>query len=97
MRSPTAFSAGSPGQGFNPCLVSVSSTVPDPDETATSPRARAAVGPLIGTIYHSTLAREPEGRQISWLSQTRANRDSDHDHPTGLWTTGIRARRSSIA
>jgi len=52
--------SGTPGQGFNPCLVSVSGTVLDPGETATSPRVRAAVAPLIGTIYHSTLARDPE-------------------------------------
>ncbi len=51
---------GSPGQGFNPCLVSVSGTVLDPGETTTSPRVRAAVAPLMGTIYHSTLARDPE-------------------------------------
>ena len=51
---------GSPGQGFNPCLVSVNGTVLDPGETATSPRVQAAVAPLIGTIYHSTLARDPE-------------------------------------
>jgi 5,10-methylenetetrahydromethanopterin reductase len=51
---------GTPGQGFNPCLVSVSGTVLDPGETATSPRVRAAVAPLICTIYHSTLARDPE-------------------------------------
>ena len=51
---------GSPGQGFKPCLVAVSGTVLDPGETATSPRVRAAVAPLIGTIYHSTLARDPQ-------------------------------------
>jgi 5,10-methylenetetrahydromethanopterin reductase len=51
---------GYPGQGFNPCLVSVSGTVLDPGETASSPRVRKAVAPLIGTIYHSTFARDPE-------------------------------------
>ena len=51
---------GSPGQGFNPCLVSVNGTVLDAGETAASPRVRAAVAPLLGTIYHSTLARDPE-------------------------------------
>jgi 5,10-methylenetetrahydromethanopterin reductase len=50
----------SPGMGFNPCLVSVNGTVLDPGETATSPRVRAAVAPLISTIYHNTLARDPE-------------------------------------
>jgi 5,10-methylenetetrahydromethanopterin reductase len=50
----------SPGQGFNPCLVSVNGTVLDQGETATSPRVRAAVAPLISTIYHGTLARDPE-------------------------------------
>jgi 5,10-methylenetetrahydromethanopterin reductase len=49
-----------PGQGFDPCLVSVSGTVLDPGETANSPRVRAAVAPLLCTIYHSTLARDPE-------------------------------------
>src|SRR5262249_52626032 len=51
---------GNPGQGFNPCLVSVSGTVLDPGETASSPRVRAAVAPLIATIYHATFARDPE-------------------------------------
>jgi hypothetical protein len=45
---------GSPERGFNPRLVSVSGTVLDPGETATSPRVRAAVAPLIGTICHGT-------------------------------------------
>jgi 5,10-methylenetetrahydromethanopterin reductase len=49
-----------PGQGFNPCLVSINGTVLDPGETAASPRVRAAVGPLISTIYHNTLARDAE-------------------------------------
>ena len=51
---------GSPGQGFNPCFVSVNGTVLDPGETATSPRVRAAVAPLLGTAYHGALARDPE-------------------------------------
>ena len=50
----------SPGQGFNPCLVSVNGTVLDPGESATSQRVRAAVAPLIATIYHNTLARDPQ-------------------------------------
>ena len=49
-----------PGPGFDPCLVSVNGTVLDPGETATSPRVRAAVAPLLATIYHGTLARDPE-------------------------------------
>jgi 5,10-methylenetetrahydromethanopterin reductase len=49
-----------PGQGFNPCLVSVNGTVLDRGETATSPRVCAAVRPLLATIYHNTLARDPE-------------------------------------
>ena len=51
---------GSPGQGFNPCFVSVNGTVLDPGETATSPRVRAAVAPIMGTIYHTALARDAE-------------------------------------
>jgi 5,10-methylenetetrahydromethanopterin reductase len=49
-----------PAQGFDPCLVSVNGTVLDPGETANSPRVRAAVAPLIATIYHGALARDPE-------------------------------------
>jgi 5,10-methylenetetrahydromethanopterin reductase len=49
-----------PEQGFDPCLVSVNGTVLDPGETANSPRVRAAVAPLLGTIYHGTLARDPK-------------------------------------
>lgn len=51
---------GNPGRGFDPCLVSVSGTVLDAGETTASPRVRAAVLPLLGTIYHSTLASDPE-------------------------------------
>jgi len=51
---------GTPGQGFNPCFVSVNGTVLDPGETATSPRVRAAVAPLIAISYHNTFARDPE-------------------------------------
>lgn len=51
---------GTPGQGFNPCLVSVNGTVLDRGETATTPRVQAAVAPLIAIIYHSTFARDPE-------------------------------------
>jgi len=46
-----------PGQGFNPCLVSVNGTVLDPGETAASPRVRAAVAPLIAIMYHNALSR----------------------------------------
>jgi 5,10-methylenetetrahydromethanopterin reductase len=49
-----------PAQGFNPCFVSVNGTVLDPGETATSPRVRAAVAPLIAIVYHNTFARAPE-------------------------------------
>jgi 5,10-methylenetetrahydromethanopterin reductase len=52
---------GSPGPGFNPCLVSVNGTVLDPGESVASPRVRAAVAPLIALIYHRTLTRDPEG------------------------------------
>jgi 5,10-methylenetetrahydromethanopterin reductase len=49
-----------PAQGFNPCFVSVNGTVLDSGETATSPRVRAAVAPLIAIVYHNTFARAPE-------------------------------------
>jgi 5,10-methylenetetrahydromethanopterin reductase len=49
-----------PGQGFDPCLVSVNGTVLDPGETANSPARARGVAPLLGTIYHGTLARDPE-------------------------------------
>lgn len=63
---------GRPGLGFNPCLVSVNGTVLDAGETVESPRVRAAVAPLLGTIYHSTLARDPEAVKLlpngeAWL------------------------------
>ncbi len=51
---------GLPGHGFNPCLVSVNGTVLDPGETATSPRVRAAVAPIVALAYHGALARDPE-------------------------------------
>ena len=51
---------GTPGQGFDPCFVSVNGTVLDPGETATSPRVRRAVAPIIALAYHGALARDPE-------------------------------------
>jgi len=51
---------GIPEPGMKPCFVAVSGTVLDPGETATSPRVRASVAPLMGTIYHTALARDPE-------------------------------------
>lgn len=70
---------GSPEQGFNPCLVSVNGTVLDAGETVASPRVRAAVLPLLGTIYHSTLARDPEA--VKRLPNGQAWLDSVMNEP----------------
>jgi 5,10-methylenetetrahydromethanopterin reductase len=51
---------GSPGHGFDPCFVSVNGTVLDDGEAADSPRAQAAVAPLIAAAYHSVYSRDPE-------------------------------------
>ncbi|MBN8908359.1 MAG: LLM class flavin-dependent oxidoreductase, partial [Rhodospirillales bacterium] len=51
---------GIPERGIDPCFVAVSGTVLDPGEAATSPRVRASVAPLMSTIYHTALARDPE-------------------------------------
>ena len=51
---------GNPGQGFDPCLVSVNGTVLDAGESVTSPRVRAAVAPLIAAAYHSVYTRDPD-------------------------------------
>ena len=67
---------GSPGQGFNPCLVSVNGTVLDSDETAASPRVRAAVAPLVAAAYHSVYTRDPEAVKglpngAAWLASVQ--------------------------
>ncbi len=51
---------GLPGHGFNPCWVSVNGTVLDPGETATSPRVRKAIAPIVALAYHGALMRDPD-------------------------------------
>jgi 5,10-methylenetetrahydromethanopterin reductase len=53
-------SLGAPATGFDTCLVSVNGTVLDDGEDVTSPRASAAVAPLIALAYHFKYARDPE-------------------------------------
>jgi 5,10-methylenetetrahydromethanopterin reductase len=53
-------SLGAPAEGFETCLVSTSGTVLDDGEEVTSPRASAAVRPLIALAYHSRYTADPE-------------------------------------
>jgi 5,10-methylenetetrahydromethanopterin reductase len=53
-------SLGGPAPGFDPCLVSVNGTVLDDGEDVTSPRARAALTPLVAMAYHVTYSTNPE-------------------------------------
>lgn len=51
---------GGPAPGFGTCLVSINGTVLDDGEEVTSPRARAAVAPLMALAYHFRYANDPE-------------------------------------
>ncbi len=51
---------GAPAPGFDPCLVSINGTVLDDGEDVTSPRASAAVAPLVATAYHFMYTSNPE-------------------------------------
>jgi 5,10-methylenetetrahydromethanopterin reductase len=52
---------GAPSPGFDPCLVSINGTVLDDGEDMSSPRARAAVAPLMALAYHFKYTADPEG------------------------------------
>lgn len=51
---------GAPAPGFKHCLVSLNGTVLDDGEDVTSPRARAALAPLVAIAYHFAYTRDPE-------------------------------------
>jgi 5,10-methylenetetrahydromethanopterin reductase len=53
-------SLGAPATGFDTCLVCASGTVLDDGEDVTSPRASAAVAPLVALAYHFKYASDPE-------------------------------------
>jgi 5,10-methylenetetrahydromethanopterin reductase len=53
-------SLGAPATGFDTCLVSANGTVLDDGEDVTSPRAAAAVAPLVALAYHFKYASDPE-------------------------------------
>ncbi|MBI2766106.1 MAG: LLM class flavin-dependent oxidoreductase [Chloroflexi bacterium] len=67
---------GTPEPGFEPCLASVFGVVLDDGEDLDSPRARAAVAPLVATAYHGAYARDPESvtrlpNGAAWLESVR--------------------------
>jgi 5,10-methylenetetrahydromethanopterin reductase len=53
-------SLGGPAKGFETCLVSTGGTVLDDGEDVTSPRASAALKPIIALAYHHRYTTEPE-------------------------------------
>jgi 5,10-methylenetetrahydromethanopterin reductase len=53
-------SLGAPATGFDTCLASVNGTVLDDGEDITSPRASAAVAPLMALAYHFKYTHDPE-------------------------------------
>ena len=53
-------SLGAPAPGFDRCLVSINGTVLDDGEDVTSPRARAALAPLVAVAYHFAYSNNPE-------------------------------------
>ena len=66
-------SMGTAAAGFDTCLVSINGTVLDEGEDVTSPRARAALTPLIALAYHFRYTTDPESVQSlpngeAWLA-----------------------------
>jgi 5,10-methylenetetrahydromethanopterin reductase len=53
-------SLGAPAPGFEHCLVSINGTVLDDGEDVTSPRASAALAPLVAIAYHFMYSSDPE-------------------------------------
>jgi 5,10-methylenetetrahydromethanopterin reductase len=51
---------GGPAEGFQTCLVSANGTVLDEGEDVTSPRASAALRPIIALAYHHRWTSDPE-------------------------------------
>jgi 5,10-methylenetetrahydromethanopterin reductase len=69
-------SLGAPEPGFDPCLVSINGTVLDEGEELTSPRVRAAAGPLVAAAYHSAYSRDPQSvtrlpNGAAWLAKVQ--------------------------
>jgi 5,10-methylenetetrahydromethanopterin reductase len=77
-------SLGAPVEGFETCLVSTNGTVLDDGEDVTSPRAAAAVRPLIAVAYHFKYSFDPEGVKAlpngeAWLASIeRADEKTRH-------------------
>jgi len=74
-------SIGAPATGFDTCLVSANGTVLDDGEDVTSPRASAAVAPLVALAYHFKYASDPESVRTlpngeAWLAS--ANMVPEH-------------------
>ena len=64
---------GAPAPGFDTCLVSTNGTVLDDGEDITSPRAAAAVRPLVALAYHFRYTNDREGLKAmpngeAWLA-----------------------------
>jgi 5,10-methylenetetrahydromethanopterin reductase len=53
-------SLGGPAEGFETCLVSTNGTVLDDGEPVTSPRASAALRPIIALAYHHRFTTDPQ-------------------------------------
>lgn len=53
-------SLGAPASGFDRCLVSVNGTVLEDGEDVTSPRAHAALAPLVAMTYHYAYSTDPD-------------------------------------
>lgn len=69
-------SLSAPVPGFETCLVSVNGTVLEDGEDLSSPRVRAAAGPMVAAAYHATYARDPEAvlrlpNGDAWLAKVR--------------------------
>jgi 5,10-methylenetetrahydromethanopterin reductase len=69
-------SIGAPATGFDTCLVSANGTVLDDGEDVTSPRASAAVAPLVALAYHFKYASDPESVRTlpngeAWLASAK--------------------------
>jgi 5,10-methylenetetrahydromethanopterin reductase len=69
-------SLGGPAEGFETCLVSTNGTVLDDGEAVTSPRAAAALKPIIALAYHHRHETDPESVKAlpngeAWLASVQ--------------------------
>jgi len=78
-------SLGGPADGFATCLVSTNGTVLDEGEPVTSPRATAALKPIVALAYHHRFTTDPESVKAlpngeAWLASVERSAEPGARH-----------------